>query len=93
MSEDQGNTAPPVLEKPRWWSNPGLNDPQTIIALVLSDPSTVDLARIMAHYGIETVDEVRRRTEMERDAFGNRFLETIYAPVVEGVRDALQRSS
>lgn len=83
---------PEGLERPRWWSNPGLTDRDTIIAIVLADPTTVDLARTMAHYGLDVVEDVRRRTEDERSPSENRTLDMIYGPVAEGVRDALGRA-
>ena len=80
---------PRNLERPRWWSNPGLQDRDTIIALVLDDPTTLDLATTMAHYGVEAVDRVRLRTDCERTQSQNRFLDVLYVPVRQGVRDAL----
>jgi hypothetical protein len=89
-SEDRGPPLePPKMERPRWWSNPGLRDPDAIIALVLAEPTTRDLAATMAHYGVDAVDDVRRRTEAERTGAQNRYLEKLYPPIREGVLDAL----
>lgn len=91
MEEANDLLPPPGLERPRWWSNPGLRDRDTIIALVLDDPTTIDLARTMAHYGIDAVDRVRRETERERTKSQNGFLDTLYDPIRSGVCDALGR--
>jgi hypothetical protein len=79
---------PPALEVPRFWSNPGLRDPDTIIALVLEKPTTVDLARTIATYGVERVASVKSRTRRERSPTQNQWLTTLWQPVLQGVRRA-----
>lgn len=44
-----------IFEKNRWWSNPGLTDVDTMIALILADPTRVDLALAASLWGVERV--------------------------------------
>ncbi|RJF90640.1 type II toxin-antitoxin system Phd/YefM family antitoxin [Sphingomonas cavernae] len=79
---------PPILEKHRWWSNPGLSDPDTVIATVLADPTTIDLARIIGTYGLSRVERVRKEISHELTSSEARWLETLWEPVILGVQDA-----
>ena len=79
---------PPILEKPRWWSNPNLSDPDTVIATVLADPTTIDLARIIGAYGLNRVERVRNQIKHELTPSEARWLETLWEPVVLGAQDA-----
>lgn len=90
-SLDERDVDPPMFEMPRFWSNPGLRDPDTIIALVLANPTTVDLARTIGTYGFERVDRVRRETREELSPSEAEWLDTLWEPVVQGARDALER--
>lgn len=78
----------PVLEKHRWWSNPSLNDPDKVIAAVLADPTTIDLARIIGAYGLARVERVRREIANELTPSEKRWLELIWEPVFLGAQDA-----
>lgn len=84
---------PPVLEKQRWWSNPHLSDPETVIATVLADPTTIDLARIIGTYGLKRVERVRKETAHELTPSEARWLETLWEPVTLGAQDALRLST
>lgn len=78
----------PIFEKNRWWSNTALADPDVMIALILSDPTTLDLIQAVLFWGIDRVDAVRADTASERNEAENRVLSLMYDPVREGVRDA-----
>jgi hypothetical protein len=81
---------PPLFEKHRSWSNPRLRDPDTVIALVLTDPTTIDLARVIATYGLPRVERVRRAIRHDLTPSQARWLETLWEPVVLGARDAFR---
>lgn len=79
---------PPRLEKHRSWSNPDLNDPDKIIALVLAEPTTIDLARIIGTYGLDRVGRVKDQVRHELTPSEARWLDKIWAPVILGAQDA-----
>lgn len=89
-----GNSVP-EFDVPRFWSNPKLDDPDTIIALVLEKPTTEDLARTVVAYGprrviamlhrlSETGDIPALRVERARDWL---------VPIIKGVADAARQLS
>lgn len=49
----------PWFEPPRFWSNPSLEDPLTICALVVRNPRMKDIARTMLAYGHELFPCIR----------------------------------
>ena len=87
-NQSAANPRPPVLEKYRWWSNPNLSDPDTVIAMVLADPTTIDLARIIGTYGLTRVERVRNKISHELTPSEARWLETLWEPVILGAQDA-----
>ena len=87
-NQSAANPRPPVLEKYRWWSNPNLSDPDTVIAIVLADPTTIDLARIIGTYGLSRVERVRDKISHELTPSEARWLETLWEPVILGAQDA-----
>lgn len=78
----------PIYEKNRLWSNAALSDPDVMIALILNDPTTLDLSQAVLFWGIDRVDAVRATTASERSEAENRVLSLMYDPVCEGARDA-----
>lgn len=78
----------PIFEKNRLWSNAALSDPDVMIALILNDPTTLDLIQAVLFWGIDRVDAVRAATASERSGAEIRVLRLMYDPVREGVRDA-----
>lgn len=82
-----------IFQKNRWWSNPGLSDVDTMIALILADPTRVDLALAAALWGIDRVERVRVRIDGELTPVHRRVLETIYEDVVDGLRNAPERAA
>jgi hypothetical protein len=86
--------SPPQLEISRSWSNPGLTDPTTIIALVLERPTTHDLTQTILAYGLETVAAVKAELEPQLPPFRREYLARIWEPVLKGFERAeLQRTA
>ncbi len=84
--------AAPALEINRAWSNPSLNDPLTIIAMVLERPTTHDLTQTILSYGLDAVVDVKARLEPDLPAFRRTYLARIWDPVLKGLeRAALRR--
>lgn len=46
----------PSFDVPRLWSNPSLEDPLTIAAIVVANPTLRDVTRILIAYGRTTVE-------------------------------------
>ncbi|MCT8003966.1 hypothetical protein NZL82_19050 [Sphingomonas sanguinis] len=82
-----------IFQKNRWWSNPGLSDVDTMIALILVDPTRVDLALAAALWGTKRIERVRSRIEDELTPVHLQVLDPIYASVLSGVRNAPERAS
>lgn len=82
-----------LFEKNRWWSNPGLSDVDTMIALILADPTVVDLALAASLWGANRIERVRARMDDELTPVHRQVLDRIYAPVLQGVRDAPDRAT
>lgn len=78
-------TGMPTLTYSRSWSNADLPDATTYIALVLSDPTTIDLAIVLSHFGVEEVLKVRDATEDERSFQQKATLAAMLEPAVAGV--------
>lgn len=97
LKMEKGSNAPPplgqIFQKNRWWSNPGLSDVDTMIALILVDPTRVDLALAAALWGTNRIERVRSRIEDELTPVHRQVLEPIYAFVLSGVRNAPERAS
>lgn len=87
-NQESVNPRPPKLEKHRWWSNPYLNDPDKVIAAVLADPTTIDLARIIAAYGLNRVERVKKQITHELTPSEATWLATLWGPVSLGAQDA-----
>lgn len=85
-------TALPIFEKNRWWPNAALSDSDVMIALILNDPTTLDLIQTILFWGIDRVDAVRTATASERSEAENHVLCLMYDPVREGVREAGEHS-
>ncbi|GEM_PF-4684679 len=82
-----------IFQKNRWWSNPGLSDVDTMIALILADPTKVDLALAAALWGTNRIELVRSRIDEELTPVHRQVLEPIYAAVLRGIRDAPERAA
>lgn len=84
------STMRPRLDVPRFWSNPGLDDPDRIIALVLERPSIEDLARIIVAYGGERVlrvlDDLKKSGEFTSYQHGVAL--DLVGSAIRGVADA-----
>lgn len=80
----------PDFEIPRFWSNPRLQEPDTIIALVLERPTTNDLARVVHAYGPNRVLDVLGRMEIMGDLTGHQVTQARRWTniVLKGVADA-----
>ncbi len=89
---DDTRTLGHMFQKNRWWSNPALSDVDTMIALILLDPTRVDLALAAALWGAERIELVRSRIEDELTPVHKQVLDLIYASVLEAVRAAPERA-
>lgn len=95
MQADQNAAAPigALFEKNRWWSNPDLSDIDTMIALILSDPTPVDLALAASLWGPERIRTIRSEIEQELTPVHRQVLDRFYEKVLLGVKRASQRTS
>lgn len=82
--------ARPEFDVPRLWSNPSLTDPETIIALVLENPTTEDLARTIVSYGPRRVIAMLERWSASADLSIQRLerARSWLGPVLNGVAEA-----
>ncbi|MBV1692085.1 hypothetical protein KRR38_31550 [Novosphingobium sp. G106] len=80
----------PMLDVPRFWSNRKLDDPDTIIALVLDKPTTEDLARTIVSYGPRRVIATLERLSRTGDLSAPRVerARSWLVPIIKGVADA-----
>jgi hypothetical protein len=53
----------PKFDVPRFWSNPDLNDPLTISALVVRNPTMRDMARLVLAYGAAPAEQALAELE------------------------------
>ena len=53
----------PQFDIPRFWSNPSLDDPLTISALVVKNPTMRDVTRLVLAYGSEPAERALRELE------------------------------
>lgn len=83
----------PQFDVPRYWSNPNLKDPDTIIALVLERPTTEDLARTIIAFGAQRVLDVfgRLLTEEEISQARAQHTEELLEPILKGVANAARQ--
>lgn len=83
----------PMLDIPRHWSNPSLREPETIIALVLSNPTTEELARTIVAYGPSKTLSVLRELIAVQELTDLQFklLSDLLRPVMKGVADAARQ--
>lgn len=82
-----------IFQKNRWWSNPGLSDVDTMIALILADPTRVDLALAAALWGVDRIERVRSNVDAELTPLHRQVLDPIYASALQGVRHAHERAA
>lgn len=75
----------PNFDLPRFWSNPDLQDPTRITALVLERPTIEDLARTVVAYGGRYVLEVLASLRDE-----NEFTQYQYESALDLTRSALE---
>lgn len=83
----------PRFDVPRFWSNTKLEDPDTIIALVLERPTTEDLARTIVAFGAHRVLDVFERLVAEGEIAPLRAqrTEAWLGPILKGVADAARQ--
>lgn len=80
----------PSFDVPRFWSNPDLQDPTRITALVLERPTIEDLARTVVAYGGRHVLEVllSLRDEGEFTQYQYESALDLTRSAIKGVADA-----
>lgn len=81
-----------LFQKNRWWSNPDLTDIDTMIALILTDPTPVDLALAASLWGSRRVRAVRAQIERELTTVHVQVLDRFYESVLLGVDQASRTS-
>lgn len=80
----------PEYDIPRFWSNPGLDDPDRIIAGVLATPTMADLARTIHAYGPDRVVACLNTMMAEDDLpeIRIRYIQRLVTLAMKGVADA-----
>ena len=83
----------PQFDVPRFWSNPKLSDPDTIISLVLDRPTTEDLARTVVAFGAQRVLDIFERLQAQNAISDARAQHTAswLGPVMKGVANAARQ--
>ena len=82
------------MEVPRLWSNPGQDNPETVIAVTVANPTISDITRLILSYGSGRVGEVLEamKSDCEIHPVTADLARRMINNSIAGIRAAAERS-